>query len=168
MLLRDFVLVARVGQVHSGLIEFLARHRALLKKFLPAVVDFLLRGKEFFGGLRVELGLLNFLGQVGNRGGLVGGLGLIVGAFVLLGRGREVAVLKHRQQLAFVYPAAAFDVESFDRRADLGSDGRLLQREENGFGRDCALNGFLLDGDHLYRNCGFFLAGILGAAQQEE
>ena len=164
MLLRDFILVARVGQVHSRLVEFLARHRSLLKKFLPAVEDFLLGGQKFLGRLRVELSFLDFLRQSGGRGGFVRGLGLVVGALVLLGRGCEVVVLEHGQQLAFAHLAATLDVEGFHRRADLRSDRRLLQREENGFGRDRALQRFLFYRDHLHRDRGFFLRGIAGAA----
>ena len=165
MLLRDFILISGVGQVHSGLVEFFTRHRSLLKEFLPAVEDFLLRGKEFFRSLRIELSFLNFLGQVGDGSGFVDGLGLVIRAFVLLGCGCEVAVLKHRQQLAFVYAAATFDIESLDGSADFWSNGRLLQGKQDGFSGDRVLNCLLLNGDHLHRNGRFLLGGILGAAE---
>ncbi len=119
-------------------------------------------------GLLVELSFLDFLRQSGSRSGFVGGLGFVVGTFVLLGRGCEVAVFEHGQQLAFSHLAATLDVESFDRRTDLGSDCRLLQREQNGLGGNRALHGFLFYRDYLHRDCGFLLCGIAGAGRQEK
>ena len=65
MLLRNLVLIASLGQIHAGLIEFFARDGTLLKQFLTAVVDFLLGIQHLFGRLRVQLRLLDFLRQLG-------------------------------------------------------------------------------------------------------
>ena len=65
MLLCDLVLIPGLCQIDAGLIELFARDGSLLKEFLPAVVDFLLRFQHLFGRLRVQLGLLDFLRQLG-------------------------------------------------------------------------------------------------------
>ena len=167
MLLRDLILISRVGQIYSSLVQFLPRHRPLLVEFLPAAVDFLLGGEKFLRGLRVQLGLLNFLRQVGDSGSFERGFGLAIRSLILLGRRRQVAILKHGQQLTFVHTIAALDVEHLDRRADFGRNRRLLQREQNRFRRDRMLNGLSFDRRHLHGNGNFLFARILGAARQQ-
>jgi hypothetical protein len=49
-----------------------------------------------------------------------------------------------------MHAAAAFDVEGLDWRADLGRNGRLLQRKKNALSLNGALNRRLFDADHLH------------------
>ena len=65
MLLCNLVLISGLRQIDAGLIEFFARDGALLKEFLPAVIDFLLRFQHLFGRLCIQLCLLDFLRQLG-------------------------------------------------------------------------------------------------------
>ena len=65
VLLCNLVLISGLGQIDAGLIEFLARNGALLKEFLAAVIDLLLRFQHLFGCLRIQLRLLDFLRQLG-------------------------------------------------------------------------------------------------------
>jgi hypothetical protein len=53
-----------------------------------------------------------------------------------------------------MHPAAALDIELRDRRADLGNDSCLLQREQNRVGRNRALEAGLFDGGYLNRDLG--------------
>ena len=75
--------------------------------------------------------LLHFFRKVRRGRDVVGGLGLLVGALVLLRRGGKIAALQLREQLAFMNLAAAIHVECLHGRADLGDDGRLRQWEQN-------------------------------------
>ena len=102
MFLGDCVLVARRGDIHARLVEFLARQRALLEELLAALENFFLGVECLLGLLRVGFGLLDLFRQAGCGGGLVSGLRLIVGAPCVLRRGRQVAILEHGQQFSLV------------------------------------------------------------------
>src|SRR5439155_23226044 len=100
MLLRDLILIARVGQVHASLVQFFAGQSSLLKQFLPAVIHFLLRVELLLGGLCIELRLLNVRPQVGGSGGCILGLGLLVPALILLPSRGQISVSDHRARLS--------------------------------------------------------------------
>src|ERR1700730_3254143 len=97
MLLSNVVLIARIGEVDSGLIEFLAWHCTLLKKFLPAAVNLFLSIEQSFGRLEIEAGLLKLFGNSRSCGRGVGSLRLVVSAFCILRRCRQIAILQRRQ-----------------------------------------------------------------------
>src|ERR1022692_3917106 len=95
MLLCDFILVAGLGEIYARLREFLAWKSALLKEFLPAVVDFLLRIEQLLGDLHFQLRLLHFRRQIGASADFVGGLSLIVCTLGVLRSGSEVLMFEH-------------------------------------------------------------------------
>ena len=107
--MRNFVLIARVHQIDSGLVEFFAGQRALRKQFFAAVINLLLRLKLLLSCLGIELRFLQFLWQVGGSGGFVGGLRLIECAFAVLRGGSQIAIFQHCQQLPGANMASAID-----------------------------------------------------------
>src|SRR5207247_5337030 len=126
MFLRHFILVARIGEIDSRLVEFFAWHSALLVQILAAVVDLLLRFIEPLGRLQIELGLLHLLWKIGGSSGGVGCFSLLVCAFIFLSSSSEIAVFQGCEQLAFMDSAGAFYMECFHRSADFWSNSRLL------------------------------------------
>ena len=79
-------------------------------------------------------------------------LRLLEGALVLLRRRRQVAVLKHRQQLPVAHMAPAIDQEFLHRRADLRRNRRLLDRKQHRIGRDFLLHRRLRYRNNLHRH----------------
>src|SRR5438034_10810822 len=102
MFLRHFILVARIGEIDSRLVEFFAWHSALLVQILAAVVDLLLRFIEPLCGLQIELGLLHLLRKIGSRSCGVGCFSLLGCAFISLRSSRELAARYGRKQSACV------------------------------------------------------------------
>src|ERR1700722_1384627 len=106
MLFGNRMLVTRLRDIDSRLVEFFARQRSLLEELLPALINLLLGIERLLGLLRFGFGFLDFLGQAAARWGLVRRLCLIVSAFILLSRRCQVAIFQHRQQLALMHVAA--------------------------------------------------------------
>src|SRR6476659_283281 len=146
MPLREFGLIACIRQVHSRLVKFLAGKRTLLKKLLAAVIDFLLRVELLPCSLRIELGLLNLLRQIGGSGGFIRCLCLIVGALVFLRGGGEIAVFQNSQQLSCTNAASAIDQKLLYGSADLRNDGGLRYGEKH-----------RVSGELLFQRCFFNL-----------
>ena len=98
-------------------VEIAARNGSFGKELLAAVHDAAVQVEIGFGLRVVEFGLLRIFRhlRLGGRG--VSGLRGFVGALVVLRGGRQIGVLKHCQQLAFLDLRAALDVELFDRRS---------------------------------------------------
>ena len=168
MLLRDSGLVACLGHVDRGLVELLARQRALFEQLLAALVDLLLGIERFLRLLRVSLGLLNFFGKAGRCGRLVRGLGLIQCTLRILCGRAEVPIFEHCQQLALMHAAAALHQELCDRSADLGHNGRLLAGKQNRFRADRVFDRGFFHRRDLNRNFRFCIALIAGATGEKQ
>src|ERR1700687_1449839 len=87
MTLRKFVLIFCLSQSDSGLIEVLARERALLIEILTAVVKLLLGLQRPLRCLRITLRLLDLFRQSGGGCDRIRGLRLIVSPLVVLSSG---------------------------------------------------------------------------------
>src|SRR5207245_9822335 len=84
MLLRDLVLVARLREADSRLVQFLPWQSTLLEQVLPAAIYLLFRFKRLFGGLHIKFRLLDFFWKTRCSCGCVGCFGVFVSAFVVL------------------------------------------------------------------------------------
>ena len=157
MLLRDLVLVARLREADSRLVQLLPWQSTLLEQVLPAAIYLFFRFKRLFGGLHIKFRLLDFFRKTRCGCGCVGCLRLFVSALVLFGGRGQITVLQHGEQLPLVYFGPAFHVESSYWRADLGSDCRLLQWEENRFRSYGALDCGFINRSDLHRHNGFFV-----------
>ena len=110
---------------YSGLVEVLARERALLVEILTAVVKLLLSFQRYLRRLRIPLRLLDLFRQSGGGRDRIRGLRLVVRSLIVLSSGSQVAILQGREQLPGMNLAAAIDIERFNRRADLRNNRRL-------------------------------------------
>src|SRR3979411_1241775 len=102
MALRKFVLIFCLSESDFGLIEVLARERALLVEILTAVVKLLLSFQRYLRRLRIALRLLDLFRQSGSGRDRIRGLRLIVRSLVVLSRGGQVAILQCGEELACV------------------------------------------------------------------
>ena len=164
MALRKFILIFCLSQSDSGLIEVLARKRALRVEILTAVVKLLFSFERYLRCLRITLRLLDLFRQSGGGRDRIRGLRLIVCSLIVLSGGGQVAILQRSEQLSGMNLAAAIDIERFDRRADLRNNRRLRERVQDGFGRHCLLDGRLLGRNHL--NADRRLRRLFGGAAQ--
>ena len=130
--------VGGLGLEEGGLgsVEVAAGDGSLGKELSAGVDDALVEVEIGFGLGEVELGFGEVLGDGGAGGGLVGGLGCGVGTFVVKGGGGEVRVLQGGEELSCLDVGSALDEEFFDRCGDLGRDGGLGERGEDGVGGD--------------------------------
>ena len=105
----------------------------MLEQFLAALIDFLLRLEVRLRGDGIELRLLNLLREAGINGGHVVGVRLLEIALAGLCGGGQVLVFQVGKQLSFFYVRASLYMKFFDGRADLRSNGCLLQGIDHGF-----------------------------------
>ena len=166
MALREFVLIACIGQIDGRLIKLFSRKRSLTDQLLPAIEDLLLRIEGLLRSLGVELSFLYFLRKIGCGGCGVCGFGLVICALIFLRGGGEVAVFENRQQLSLSHMTAAIHQKFLHRRADLRHDRRLRDREQDCIRRDLLLQRGLLHLHDLDRYSGFGFFGIPRAPGQ--
>ena len=156
--------VGGLGLHQGGLggVEIAPGDGAFREKLLAAVDDALVQIEIGLGLREIEVGFLHILGNLRLGGGRIGGLGGLVGTLVVERCRGQVGVLERGEQLALFHLRSALHIELVHRRADLGCDGRLRQRGENGvdgyvLGHGPLLGVLGLHGDFDRRRC-FLLA----------
>ena len=142
------------------MIQFLARQRALLKQVFAAVIHLLLSIESLPGGLQFKFCLLHFGWQIRSGADGIYRLRLIVRALGILGRGGEVFVLEHSQQLPLMHVAASLHIERLNRGADLGHDCRLRQGKQNRVRNHRVLDSGFLNRRHLHRHDRFLVSRL--------
>ncbi len=148
-------------------IEVPARDGALGEELLAALDDALVQVKIGLGLGKVEFRPLHIFGnlRLGGRG--IRGFGGHEGALVVLGGSREVGIFERGQQLAFLHFGAALHIELAHRGGDLGLDGGLRQRREDGVGHDVLGDRPLLRLLGLHRNHGLGSGFLFTAGRTE-
>ena len=163
-----FVLAAGLRQRDFRRIEIAPRQCTLLKKFLAAFVELLLRIKGRLRRGGIEFRLLDLLWKTGIHGGDVGGLRLFEIALGGFHRGGQILVLQNGEQLSFFHAAPALHQELSDRRSDFGRDGSLLQRIDDPFGRNGLRNRSAPRRCDLHRDERLlFLLGLVAAVRKK-
>src|SRR5438094_9414311 len=112
MLLRDLVLVARLREADSRLVQLFPWQSTLLEQVLPAAIYLLFCFKRLFGSLHIKFRFLDFFWKTGRSCGCVSCLRLFARALVRLGGRSQITVLQHCEQLPLVYYCPAFHAVS--------------------------------------------------------
>ncbi len=127
MLLRGFVLAARLDVGDLGIVHQFTGERAFLEQLLAAFENFLGGVDGFFVGLRVGLRFDHLLGNGGGGGAAVVGFGLVELAFAFLRGGGQIAIFEQGEELAFAHVVAAIDVEGLTGALILGTTEAWLR-----------------------------------------